>query len=297
MNTTGLRHLAFAVATGIAAIGATPATAADASSWSADTRSAMRLIAGNRSVDARELRAGVEIKLGADWKTYWRYPGDAGVPPRFDFARSDNVKSVTVLWPAPRRFSDESGMSIGYKGNVIFPLVITPANPAKPVTLRLKLDYAVCEKICIPAEGSAELALGGGASERDAALADAEARVPKPIKLGEPMKLDEQSSLSIRSVKRETGKDGKPRIVVDVTAPANVAVDLFAEGPSADWALPLPELMPGAPAGTYRFAFPLDGLPPGGNANGAVIKLTATAGAKGTDKGADKAIEVSTRLD
>ena len=134
-------------------------------------------------------------------------------------------------------------------------------------------------------------------SNPSAALADAEARVPKAIKLGETMKLDEQSSLSIRSVKREAGKDGKPRVVVDVTAPANVAVDLFAEGPAAEWALPLPEPVPGAPAGSHRFAFALDGLPPGGNANGAVIKLTATAGAKGTDKGADKAIEVSTRLD
>ena len=285
--------MAFAVATGVAAISVAPATAADASSWSSDSRSVMRLIAGARGADSRDLRAGVEIKLGTDWKTYWRYPGDAGVPPRFDFARSDNVKSVKVLWPAPRRFSDESGVSIGYKGGVIFPLVVTPADPAKPVTLRLKLDYAVCEKICIPAEGSAELVLGGGASDRDASLADAEAHVPKAMKLGEPIKLDEQSSLAIRSVKRETGKDGKPRVVVDVTAPANVAVDLFAEGPTAEWALPLPEPVPGAPAGSHRFAFALDGLPPGGSANGAVLKLTATAGAKG----ADKAIEVTTRLD
>ena len=289
MNTTGLRHLAFAVATGVAAISVAPATAADASSWSSDSRSAMRLIAGARGADSRDLRAGVEIKLGTDWKTYWRYPGDAGVPPRFDFARSDNVKSVKVLWPAPRRFSDESGVSIGYKGGVIFPLVVTPADPAKPVTLRLKLDYAVCEKICIPAEGSAELVLGGGASERDASLADAEAHVPKAMNLGEPIKLDDQSSLAIRSVKRETGKDGKPRVVVDVIAPANSAVDLFAEGPSAEWALPLPEPVPDAPAGSRRFVFALDGLPPAGSPNGAVLKLTATAGAK--------AIEVTTRLD
>jgi len=289
MNTTGLRHAALAVAAGLAAINAAPVAAADASSWSSDSRSAMRLISGARGADSHELRAGIEIKLGAEWKTYWRYPGDAGVPPRFDFARSDNVKSVKVLWPAPHRLSDESGMSIGYKGGVIFPLVVTPANPAKPVTLRLKLDYAVCEKICIPAEGSAELALTGGASERDAALADAEARVPKPMKLGETLKLDEQSSLSIRSVKRENGAGGKPRVVVDVTAPANAALDLFAEGPSAEWALPLPEPVSGAPAGTHRFAFALDGLPPGSSANGAVLKLTATAGGR--------AIEVTTRLD
>ena len=64
---------------------------------------------------ARPLRAGIELRLAPGWKTYWRYPGDSGIPPRFDFAKSRNVKSVTVRWPAPQRLTDESGTSIGYK--------------------------------------------------------------------------------------------------------------------------------------------------------------------------------------
>src|SRR5262245_8270514 len=224
MNTTRLRRVAMAVATAAAAAAGTPAVAGDTSPWSSDTRSAMRLIAGTRPADsARPLNAGVEIKLGPSWKTYWRYPGDAGVPPRFDFARSDNVKDVRVLWPAPHRLSDESGNSIGYKGGVIWPLVVTPVDAAKPVTLRLKLDYAVCEKICIPAEGSAELVLSGGASTHDSALAEATALVPARVKLGEPTRLGDQASFAVRSVKREKA-NGKPRLVVDVTAPANVAI-------------------------------------------------------------------------
>ena len=290
MITTGLRQWTVAAAAALAAAGATPVAAADASAWSSDTRSAIRLIAGARAPDStsRELRAGVEIKLGPSWKTYWRYPGDSGVPPRFDFAKSDNVKDVRVQWPAPQRLVDESGKSIGYKGGVIYPLVVTPADPAKPVTLRLKLDYAVCEKICIPAEGSAELLLARGPSEREAALAAAEARVPVPMQLGEKMKMDEQAWFAVRSVKRDTS-GGKPRVLVDVMAPVHHTVDLFAEGPTPEWALPLPEPVPGAPAGSRRFAFELDGLPAGATADGAVIKLTATAGGK--------AIEVATRLD
>src|SRR5205085_7245804 len=107
------------------------------------------------------LRAGVELKLATGWKTYWRYPGDSGVPPRFDFARSENVKSVTVKWPAPQRFSDESGVSIGYKDQVVFPLEVVPQDAAKTTVLRLDLDYAICEKLCMPATAKAELALGG----------------------------------------------------------------------------------------------------------------------------------------
>ncbi len=88
------------------------------------------------------------------WKTYWRYPGDSGVPPRFDFSGSENLKDAKVLFPAPHLFTDETGHSLGYKNSAIFPLVITPQQPGKPVRLRMKIDYAVCEKLCVPAEGA-----------------------------------------------------------------------------------------------------------------------------------------------
>src|ERR1700730_2196242 len=124
----------------------------------ADARSAIRLVAGSPASRA-PMRAGIELRLAAGWKTYWRYPGDSGVPPRFDFSKSTNVKSVTVQWPAPPRFTDETGGSIGYNRGVLLPLEIVPAKPAQPVTLRVAVDYAICEKICIPAAGSAALGL------------------------------------------------------------------------------------------------------------------------------------------
>ena len=76
-------------------------------------------------------RAGIEIRLAPGWKTYWRYPGDSGIPPRFDFSHSTNVKSVTVRYPAPQRLTDESGTSIGYKHGVVFPLEIVPQDAAQ----------------------------------------------------------------------------------------------------------------------------------------------------------------------
>src|SRR3954467_12717019 len=127
------------------------ANAADVSPWQDDAQSAARLISA-RAVNesgSRMFRAGVEIKLKEGWKTYWRYPGDSGVPPVLDFSRSQNVKAVTVLYPAPARFPDGAGgSSIGYKGVVTLPFHVVPQAPAKPVTLNLKLDYAVCEKLC-----------------------------------------------------------------------------------------------------------------------------------------------------
>jgi DsbC/DsbD-like thiol-disulfide interchange protein len=244
------------------------AHAADASSWEVDTRSGVRLIAGNRHAGDTQLRAGVEIKLMPGWKTYWRYPGDSGVPPRFDLSKSQNVKAVTILWPAPHRARDESGTTIVYTDDVIFPLRIVAQDPAKPVRLDLKLEYAVCEKLCVPAEGVAELLLDGGASSLDATLTAAEALVPKRAKLGDT------APLAVRAVRREAG-GAKPRIVVDVAGPE--PVDLFAEGPTPDWALPVPDPVAGAPAGLHRFAFDIDGVPPGVKADGATLTFTLTS--------------------
>jgi DsbC/DsbD-like thiol-disulfide interchange protein len=259
------------------------ARAADASAWSGDSRSAARLIAGaTRSQDGVAIdRAGVEIRLADGWKTYWRYPGDSGVPPQFDFSASDNVRAVSVQWPAPQRFTDSEGSTIGYKSNVVFPLRIERRDNSRPVTLRVKLDYAICEKLCVPAQGQSELVIKAGDAAAPA-IAASEKMVPRPRALGA------EGPLSVKAVTREDG--GKlPRILVDVAAPAGAAIDIFAEGPAPDWALPVPEKIGGAPAGLQRFAFALDGLPPGASAKGAELKITAVAGAE--------AIETTYRLD
>jgi len=257
-----------------------PAEAAGASAWDGGPRAAVRLIAASSSQTAPggAPRAGIEIRLGTGWKTYWRYAGDSGVPPRFNFDRSENVRDVSVLFPAPHGFNDESGESIGYKGGVILPLHVVPRDPAKPVLLRLDIDYAICLNLCIPVTAKAELPLPGD-GEKDAAIAASEARVPKPVALGAGEKL------SIPAIRHEDG-GAHPRIVVDVAAPADAKVELFAEGPTPEWALPIPSPVTDAPAGLRRFAFDLDGLPPGASPKGAALRLTAA-----TD---EAAIEVTT---
>ena len=183
-----LRRTAAPGAVGICALSliaaASASAAEDASPWDGDARSAVRLIAGS-AAPGKTVRAGVEIRLKSGWHTYWRYPGDAGVPPRFDFTGSQNVKAVDVLWPAPQPIPEHDLVTIGYTGDVIQPLAVVPENSARPVKLRLKLDYAVCETLCVPAEGKADLVLTGGSSSQDAALAAAETRVPIKALLGE----------------------------------------------------------------------------------------------------------------
>src|SRR6266567_3321064 len=142
--------------------------AEDASPWQRDAHSAVRLLAGSRS--GTVLLGGIAIQLQPGWKTYWRTPGDSGVPPRFDFSKSDNVEAVTVLWPAPKKFDDGAGgTALGYKQQVVLPLRIVAKNADKPVTLRAEINYAVCEKLCIPVEANAELGFNSVASTEDSA--------------------------------------------------------------------------------------------------------------------------------
>jgi DsbC/DsbD-like thiol-disulfide interchange protein len=254
-------------ATLLAASLAAESHAQDASPWQKDGHSAVRLLAGSRS--GAVLLGGVAFQLQPGWKTYWRTPGDSGVPPRFDFSKSDNVEAVTVLWPAPKKFDDGAGgVSLGYHDQIVLPLRIVAKNVDKPVTLRAEINYAVCEKLCIPVEANAELAFNSVASTEDSALFAALDTVPKPANVGDP------NPLTIRDVKRE----GKDEVLVDVVTPDDRVVSLFVEGPTPDWGLPVPKLVEQSPPGVKRFLFKLDGVPPGVNPDGAALKLTLVGG-------------------
>src|ERR1700688_1602602 len=254
------------------------ARAEDASLWQRDGHSAVRLLAGWRS--GAVLLGGIAFQLQPGWKTYWRTPGDSGVPPRFDFSKSDNIEAVTVMWPAPAKFDDGAGgHSMGYHDGIVLPLRIVAKNADKPVTLRADINYAVCEKICIPVEANAELPFTSVASTEDSALFAALDTVPKPANVGDP------NPLTIRDVKRE----GKSAGLGDVVSPDSREVSMFVEGPTPDWALPVPKLLEHSPPGVKRFAFELDGLPPGTDPEGAALKLTLVGG--------DRAYEFNINLD
>jgi DsbC/DsbD-like thiol-disulfide interchange protein len=242
------------------------ARAQDSSPWQRDSHSAIRLLAGSRSGPV--MLGGVAIQLQPGWKTYWRTPGDSGVPPRFDFSKSDNVEAVTVLWPAPTKFDDGAGgHSLGYHDQVVLPLRIVAKSADKPMTLRADISYAVCEKICIPVEAKAELAFTSVASTEDASLSAALDTVPKPANVGDA------TPLTIRSVKR----DGKKDVIVDVAAADPRGIHLYVEGPTPDWAIPIPIARDSDTPGIKRFAFELDGVPPGVKPDGAALKFTLVA--------------------
>ncbi|ALK07895.1 protein-disulfide reductase DsbD domain-containing protein [Blastochloris viridis] len=276
------RRMLGGVATAAALGSATVVVAAAESAWVKAPYSAVRLIAPAAN-DGAGLKAGVDLKLDPGWKTYWRYPGEAGLPPRFDFAGSLNVRAVEVSWPAPQRFEAGGTVSIGYGGGVVFPLTVHPLDPARPVVLAAAVSYAVCGTLCIPAEVSLRLPLSprkpgptdpvkvatlvGSAAGPDAAalLQRFGARVPRPVAVGAGGPL----AIAAVAIDRSTVPW---RARVDAHAPADA--ELFVEGPSADWALPVPAPATVVGDGRVRFLFDLDGMPAGAVLAGAKLTLT-----------------------
>ncbi|WP_168166035.1 protein-disulfide reductase DsbD domain-containing protein [Bosea sp. PAMC 26642] len=224
---------------------AAPAGAQEAATslWSKGDYSSLRLIAGPTAPSGKQ-RVGVEIVMAPGYKTYWRSPGDFGVPPVFDWSGSANVGGLDVRWPAPERFEDASGYSVGYIGEVVIPISVKPADPAKPVTLVLKLDYAVCEKICIPAKGEARLWLEPGVTAVSSPrLERFEEQVPNAVKIG-----PNKDKPSILDAKIAEGSGDPVLKLVLRASPDGSVDDVFVEGPGS-WSFGKPVLRP-QPDGT-----------------------------------------------
>jgi DsbC/DsbD-like thiol-disulfide interchange protein len=103
----------------------------------------------NGGFDGTHHIAGLRVTLDSGWKTYWRVPGAGGIPPNISLS-GGNLMSFEVLYPTPRRFRDESGESLGYKDEVVFPLLVKTSDPLASAELTLSAFLGVCQTVCIP---------------------------------------------------------------------------------------------------------------------------------------------------
>jgi DsbC/DsbD-like thiol-disulfide interchange protein len=216
-----------------------------ASPWVELHNARARLVAGAPAAKAgKSYLAGVEITLGDGWKTYWRMPGDAGVPPSFDWSGSTNVAGATVLYPSPVRMSEPAAETVGYKHSVLFPVEVVPKDPSKPVALTLSMEFGVCREICIPAEAKFSLTLppGAMAGTPSTELLAALDKVPRP-KASRHID-DPQVTRSMAFL-----EGGAPHLVVVARFPrGDSGADLFIEAPDGLY-VPMAKRMPEAVAG------------------------------------------------
>lgn len=203
--------------------GAAANAASFATNWQGGERVQMRVIAGDAEwLGQNEIFAGIEIRLAPKWKTYWRSPGDTGIPPEFDWSGSENLRQAKVLYPVPFRFKDPGGMSIGYKSRVTLPVLLKPIDPDKPIMLKLNAAYAICYDLCVPVQSSYSMLIdGSGQSPFGPVLSLALADIPKPM--------GPQSGVGVQSVRFVDGA-AKALIIKVRTQQPQVPVELFVEG-------------------------------------------------------------------
>ena len=110
----------------------------------------------------------LRIQLAPGWKTYWRAPGQAGIPPRFDWEGSENLSDVQFHWPAPKIYVVNGVRTIGFKNELVLPIEITPKQRGQDISVRARIELGVCEDICMPVNVSvaAELQGAGGPDAR-----------------------------------------------------------------------------------------------------------------------------------
>lgn len=224
------------------------ATGGLATPWVEGHNSRARLVAGGSAASAAGLLAGVEVEMPDGWKTYWRSPGDAGgVPPAFDWSKSENLANAEALYPAPEKFTDRSGNTLGYKNDVVFPVRLNAADPAKPVKLNLRFEYGICKDICIPAEAALSLTIpANNSTALPVQLSAAIERVPRTADAAKP------SDPVLERMVAEL-QSANPHLLLETRFPAGAGhIDAFLEAPAGLY-VPLPKKTGGDDDGRVTF--------------------------------------------
>jgi len=227
------------------------------------------LIVGGVSDGIAHLGLTIDLKPG--WHTYWRYPGDSGVPPLFSSDGSTNLAGISVDYPAPERFGDAGDQTIGYRGSVTLLVDARLGDPARPADLVLNARLGVCRDICVPVDETLSVTIDPASLPDPAAVVQLKAAtsaLPRAVAAG--------ADLSVIGISRNPALKPEMATLTLKGDPAAIA-DVFVEGPEG-WALPLPSRI--APAqgearsGESQWTFALDGLPSGSKPQGARLTVT-----------------------
>ncbi len=132
-------------------------------------------------------RVGLRLRMAPGWHIYWKNSGDSGLPPEIALDLPEGTTISAIAWPAPQRLPEGEIVTYGYTGEVLLPITLTPGASPGPITatrIQARATWLICEKICVPEDGSFHLDLptGPGVPSTEATLfAAAEAVTPRPL--------------------------------------------------------------------------------------------------------------------
>lgn len=173
------------------------------------------------------LVAALEFRLDPGWKTYWRSPGPAGLPPVFNTTASWNLGAIHVGYPPPHRFNDGYSTTNVYEGRVILPITLIAGVAGAPVNLSIAADIGVCDVVCVPVHFDAGVIILPGRVDLEALALVNEGRALLPT--GPVANQFEVTSFQL------VGTTGRNVVVTaTVLLPQAFGAELFVEGPT-DW--------------------------------------------------------------
>ncbi len=144
-----------------------------ASPWAKHEFARARLIAATAAVGTLpELRLGLEFQLNPGWKTYWRSPGEAGLPVQVDWSESENLADAAIAWPTPKRQVLLGIETMGYEGDLVLPVVAKPKVPGEPVKLRAESLAFGGDAVAHAPDGRVLFFAGGAPGDRVTAIID-----------------------------------------------------------------------------------------------------------------------------
>lgn len=137
------------------------------SSWSAfgsdwvETHGAkMRLLHAEKTDNNGQLTGVIHVRLDRGWKTYWREPGESGIPPTFSFSSGDEAVTAKLYFPTPATIDDGYVRYAGYRDDVYFPFSLDLKYHSTKAPLKLDAFIGVCEQICVPFSAQFEIIVG-----------------------------------------------------------------------------------------------------------------------------------------
>lgn len=228
------------------------------SPWQEVTGGKLRLISGGVDASTGTADVGLEIHLDPGWHTYWKYPGDSGIPTEVDFSASSGTDPARarLRFPAPERYDDGYATSIVYRRQVVLPIDL-PVPSASPATLRALVRLGMCSDICVPVEASLELDV----SEETLAASDIGHRMALArARLALPHPQTDMPPRILKVVRGSPGADGTAILTITAELPANaVEADLFAHGATGSYN-GVPKREEVAENGQMRFTLSTRGL-------------------------------------
>ncbi|MEP7070784.1 MAG: protein-disulfide reductase DsbD domain-containing protein [Verrucomicrobiota bacterium] len=192
---------------------------------------------------------GLRLRMTPGWHTYWKYPGDAGIPTDVKWQLPVGWKVGPIQWPIPQKLNEPGDIQIyGYRDEALLVQKITPPArlTAESSVLAAKVNWLVCEKICIPGEASLSLQFPVAATAQSA-NGEIFARVARQFPRSRPNDLS------------ASWKSDPAGLTLDVSSPslpADAALD-FYPSPAENVAVGHPRLE-GNHAGHWNFRIPLD---------------------------------------